>query len=152
MSRYTLRTACPADVARIQALDAAAYGAEAYGHTTLSQYLDLFPDLLFVAEIDGAVAGYALGAVATGGTRGMMLALIVAPEHRGLGLGEALARRLVDALAAQPIHEIFLTVHPANTTAQKLYARLGFAIAATRPDYYGPGTTALEMRRVLEDR
>lgn len=150
MRAFSIRPARPADATRIRALDVQAYGDNAYGHTTISQFLDLFPRLLLVAEVDGAVAGYALGAVSADGRRGLLAALIVAPEHRGLGLGEALARALVDALRAHAVGEVFLTVHPDNAAAQKLYAKMGFALAGPRPDYYGPGTTALEMRRAWD--
>lgn len=141
-----IRSARLEDLARIRALDTQAYGDEAYGHTTLSQYHDLFPDLLVVAGVDGQVGGYALGALAAGAEWGLLAALVVDPAYQGRGLGAALARHLLDALAAHAVREVRLTVHPDNVRAQQLYVRLGFAATGRRVGYYGPGTEALEMR------
>jgi putative acetyltransferase len=86
-------------------------------------------DLSFVAELDGELVGYVLF------TRSLLDAprrlvdvlvlspLGVVPEHQGRGIGSALARHALAALAERPEPLVFLEGSPSY------YSRLGFAPA-----------------------
>jgi ribosomal protein S18 acetylase RimI-like enzyme len=64
--------------------------------------------------------------------------LVIAPAHRGRGLGTRLIELLAQAgQAALGVSECSLFVSPANTAAMALYQRLGFA----RAEY--PGDSGL---------
>lgn len=98
-----------------------------------------------VADVDGAVAGYA-GLAATGHQADVQT-LAVARDRQGSGLG----RRLLDALLAEARRrgagEVLLDVRAENLVAQALYAGAGFERIAVRRGYYQPGgTDALVLR------
>lgn len=103
------------------------------------------PDaIVLVAHVDGDVIGY-LHATIEGvdyttlrGPAAMMHDLIVDPECRGRGVGEALIEAALQALAARGAPQAVLMTAARNTQAQRLCARVGF-----RP-------TMIEMTRELD--
>ncbi len=65
---------------------------------------------------------------------------VVHPRARGLGVGTAMIRRSIAAVAAAGETEIHLAVHPENR-ARKVYERLGFVDEEPKPAAT-PGTTS----------
>jgi [ribosomal protein S18]-alanine N-acetyltransferase len=62
--------------------------------------------------------------------------LAIRPEDRGRGLGAALLRHVLQAGARRGAERATLEVRRSNAPARRLYESLGFALAATRPNYY----------------
>ncbi|MCM3878855.1 MAG: ribosomal protein S18-alanine N-acetyltransferase [Vicinamibacterales bacterium] len=62
--------------------------------------------------------------------------LAVLRAHQGQGLGTALLRYVIEAGAARGAGRATLEVRRSNAPALRLYQRLGFEVAATRPNYY----------------
>lgn len=97
-----------------------------------AEELDLLPGAyappggrLLLATQDGT----ALGCVAlrdAGGGRAEMKRLYVRPQARGLGLGRALAERIVEEARAAGYAELVLDTLPTMGTAHRLYEQLGF--------------------------
>lgn len=101
-----------------------------------------------VATVDGRVAGYVIARRAA--DEGEILNLAVAPEHRGAGIGRALAERALSALAGRGVARVFLEVRESNTVARRLYARLGFHEIARRTRYYQrPAEDAVVLETAL---
>lgn len=70
--------------------------------------------------------------------------LAVRWEFRARGLGTALLDHVLQAGASRGAERATLEVRRSNTPARRLYERLGFEVAATRPNYYvGPPEDAL---------
>ncbi|MNP38455.1 Acetyltransferase YpeA [compost metagenome] len=109
--------------------------------------MDLWPELLLVAELDGRLLGYALGGLGQDSSQGWLLSLAVLPEARGFGLAERMMLRVEQALAGLRVERVRLTVDPVNP-AQRLYFRLGYVQLSEERDYFGPG----EDRLLLEKR
>ena len=65
--------------------------------------------------------------------------LAVAPQARGRGVGEALARFAIDRLAAQGAHAVVLSSLSTMHAAHRLYERLGFRRDAERDWSPTPG-------------
>ena len=104
---------------------------------------------MFAREGD-RLAGWAVGLLRRHGPRarsGRFYALAVHPDFRGRGLGERLARRVLDRLRRRGARTFSLEVRDPNPAAQGLYRRLGFRPAGELPDYYGPGLPGLRMRK-----
>jgi ribosomal protein S18 acetylase RimI-like enzyme len=81
--------------------------------------------LAFVADEDGAIAGFAL-ARRKEGTRGLLSDIYVRPEARRKGFATALAAAVADALAESGVTHLTLTVDPQNAAARAAYASWGF--------------------------
>ncbi len=62
--------------------------------------------------------------------------LAVLSQYQGQGLGTALLQHVLQAGAARGAERATLEVRRSNTPALRLYERLGFEVAATRPNYY----------------
>jgi ribosomal-protein-alanine N-acetyltransferase len=84
--------------------------------------------------VEGAVAGYGVLSVAAGEAH--VLNVCVGPDHRGLGLGRFLLRRLLDIARWNGAGRVFLEVRPTNPVAQSLYRSMGFEEIGRRPKYY----------------
>jgi ribosomal protein S18 acetylase RimI-like enzyme len=105
--------------------------AEGYGAFLLGE-LERPEVVVLAAEADGAVVGYAYGALegmdwlSLRGPAGVVYDLVVDPDHRGGGVG----RRLVDAVAAdltaKGAPRIVLFTAERNPGAQRLFERAGF--------------------------
>ena len=70
--------------------------------------------------------------------------LAVRGDFRGQGLGTALLEHVLRAGASRGAGRATLEVRRSNAPARRLYERLGFEVAATRPNYYvSPSEDAL---------
>jgi ribosomal-protein-alanine N-acetyltransferase len=104
---------------------------------------------LFVADGGGEVAGYAVSwAVIDQGELGN---IAVAPAWRRRGVGKLLLERVIEAMQARGVKELFLEVRVSNQVAQRLYRAHGFHEVGVRRDYYSiPVEDALVMRLALD--
>jgi ribosomal-protein-alanine N-acetyltransferase len=90
----------------------------------------------WVLELEGAVVGHAVLAIAAGEAH--LLNLTVEAGRQGQGLGRFLLRQIVERARARAVEVLFLEVRPSNLAALHLYRSEGFAHVGTRPRYY-PG-------------
>lgn len=109
---------------------------------------------LFVAEIDGEVVGFAVGAVGSGphsgGREGEIESVAVAERARRAGTGRRLCEAILAWCGAQGATEVALEVRAGSADAIALYAGLGFVRVGTRPRYYQqPEEDAVLMRMKL---
>ena len=75
----------------------------------------------------------------------------VHPDHRGLGLGEAMMRYAIAKVRAAGASFVTLEVRQSNTAAVTLYKKLGFEILGARKNYYTkPDEDAHVMGLVLD--
>lgn len=79
------------------------------------------PDLFLVAESGGKIIGCVIGGF--DGRRGMMYHLAVAPDHRRLGVGDALMNELEARLRAKGCIKYYLLVKKENDQAIQFYER-----------------------------
>ena len=143
-----LRVARHADMHAIGRLDADVFGEEVYPAFFFRQAMDLWPELLIVAELEGRLLGYALGGVGQDRSQGWLLSLAVLPEARGFGLAERMMLQVEQGLRMLQTARVRLTVDPANP-AQRLYFRLGYELLAEEPGYFGPGEDRLLLEKSL---
>jgi [ribosomal protein S18]-alanine N-acetyltransferase len=91
----------------------------------------------WVAERDGALAGYCI--VMNGPGEAHLLNLSVALPWQRRGIGSELAHLCIRLAREHGAEKIFLEVRPSNIAARRLYERMGFSAVATRRDYYPAG-------------
>lgn len=87
-----------------------------------------------VYEQDGAIVGFALATVHPAGME--LVSLAVTASARRQGIGQQLLEVVITAARSARIKQILLHVAVANTTAQKLYQRLGFTTIGQRDNFY----------------
>ena len=124
-----------------------AYGKEAWTMAQLKEEFAGKDRMYVVGEFGGELIAYA-GVVNLAGTADV-LTLTVADEHRRKGIGRELLRRLIDWSRTQKCEAIMLEVRVGNINAIPLYESFGFIEISRRKDYYGPGKTAIVMRKEL---
>jgi ribosomal-protein-alanine N-acetyltransferase len=74
--------------------------------------------------------------------------LAVRDDFRGRGVGTALLEHVIGDGASRGAERATLEVRRSNAPARRLYERLGFEVAATRPNYYvSPAEDALILWR-----
>lgn len=108
------------------------------------------PLSLWLVAMEGErLAGY-VGSQSVEGETDMMN-VAVHPDFRRRGVGEALVRALVTALAEKGIHSLTLEVRVSNEGALGLYRRLGFEQVGLRKNYYRhPKEDAYILRKEWE--
>jgi ribosomal protein S18 acetylase RimI-like enzyme len=91
------------------------------------------PDaLVLVAEVEGAVIGYAYAALegsdfmALRGPAGILYDLLVDPANREQGTGRRLLAAALEALTARGAPRILISAAEGNEAAQRLFAAAGF--------------------------
>jgi ribosomal-protein-alanine N-acetyltransferase len=101
-----------------------------------------------IAEIDGAVAGYAFGWCV--GEEAELGNLAVAAAWQRRSVASALLEWFLAACARRGVREVFLDVRASNETAKRLYHRHGFHQFGRRRNYYSrPREDALIYRAVI---
>jgi ribosomal protein S18 acetylase RimI-like enzyme len=87
---------------------------------------------VFVADDNGGVIGYAYAAIegydymALRGPAGVLHDIIVAPEHRGRGVGRLLLDATLEFFRSRGVQRVVLSTAERNEAAQRLFARMGF--------------------------
>lgn len=108
------------------------------GREALARMIVSEATTLFVARVDGKIEGaLALGIyrIPTG-VRAWIEDVVVSPEARGRGVGQALVERaLMQALEAGAA-SVELTSRPEREAANRLYQRLGFEARRTNVYHY----------------
>jgi len=113
----------------------------------------LFADTFLVAECDGQVVGYTIGAlVQHRPATGWVIRLAVAERYRRRGFGESLVAAVIGSLRERGAAEIYLSVAPSNHAARALYERHGFRETDFCPAYFGDGGDRHILRRDLAGR
>ena len=75
--------------------------------------------------------------------------LTVVADHRRKGIGRELLKRLIDWARVKKAPAIMLEMRLGNDAARPLYESFGFIEISRRENYYGPGLTAVVMRKEL---
>jgi [ribosomal protein S18]-alanine N-acetyltransferase len=135
------------DLARVVAIEAASFRADAYSKEL---FLELFADcarLFFVARCSGRIAGYIV--TCAGGERAEVVSIAVDPRYRGIGAGKALMRHTLARLKRAGVKRVLLMVRAANTAGLAFYRWFGFRRVGRVARYYGRGGDGVRMRRDL---
>ncbi len=77
--------------------------------------------------------------------------IAVLPDYQGLGYGKLMVKKIIDDARDKQASAITLEVRESNHRAQKLYEKLGFFCAGTRPHYYMDKENALIYWLNLEE-
>lgn len=100
------------------------------------------------AEVDGELVGYA--GIFFAADVADIHTITVVENHRRKGIGRELLKRMIDWARVKKADAILLEMRLGNDQARPLYEDYGFAEISKRENYYGPGLTAVVMRKELK--
>jgi ribosomal-protein-alanine N-acetyltransferase len=137
-----IRTATPADLPAVRALQAGAFGGEAWSDAQVDEELGR-PGGIFLVDVrDGELVGFTVGWVVFEDLH--LLQVATSPRLRRQGVGRGLVHALMER--ARGARQGLLEVHAANASAIALYESLGWIPVARRAAYYKDGGDALVYR------
>jgi ribosomal-protein-alanine N-acetyltransferase len=143
----TIRPVTSDDVAGVNVLERALFGVDAWSESSVREELTGAHRRAVVAEVDGAIVGYAVTRSADDIVDLQRIAVAVSYRRAGL------ARRLLDAVRAagrsDGAHRMLLEVSADNADALAFYAAEGFSQIDRRLRYYRDGSDALVLRAPL---
>jgi L-amino acid N-acyltransferase YncA len=160
-----IRTVRPDDVDAILAIynDAIASGTALWLDETVdrenrqrwlgAQDVSGFP--VFIAEVDGVIAGYAsygLWRGYSGFRHTVDDSIYLVSEFHGRGIGSALMTALIEHARAAGFHVMIADIESGNTASIRLHARFGFEVAGVVAEVgtkFGRWLDLTVMRRAL---
>ena len=149
MKSLEIRTMRSADLPQVMLIELSTFTMP-WSESTFRGLLRRRDSDLFVADIKGEIAGYAVfWAVMDQGELGNVA---VDESHRGKGIGSKLIQAVLSRASDRGVREIFLEVRKSNTKAQDLYKTFGFAEVGRRKNYYlEPLEDALVMKKIIDE-
>ncbi|MBQ2952707.1 MAG: ribosomal protein S18-alanine N-acetyltransferase [Clostridia bacterium] len=133
MSEIIIRRMTLADVDGVAAVEAATFPTPWSRDAFASEMKNVAARYL-VAELDGAVIGYAGAWIIIDESHITNIAVL--QEHRGRGIGRLLTQGLMQYLSNLGAAYATLEVRRSNEVAQNLYKSLGFIKLGVRKRYY----------------
>jgi len=100
------------------------------------------------AELDGELVAYA--GIFFAADVADIHTITVTDKHRRKGIGRELLKRMIDWARVKKADAIMLEMRLGNDQARPLYEQYGFVEISKRENYYGPGLTAVVMRKELK--
>ena len=138
------------DLVVASAIEKEVYGKTAWSSAQFKEEFAKAPkDAYYLAaEADGELIAYAgifyVADVADVHT------ITVVEKYRRKGVGRELLKRLIDWARVKKAEAIMLEMRLGNDSARPLYEQYGFVEVSKRENYYGPGLTAVVMRKELK--
>lgn len=150
-SNIEIRKVVKEDLIHIFQIEEEAFAPMNYPLFVLRQFLDILPDLFFVAVDElNQIKGYCFGGIDHESRIGWILALAVTKPNQRMKIGQLVTIELLTAFKNMKITTIHLTTTPDNTAAIKLYEKLGFEKVKEVMDYYFDGSPRIIMKIEIE--
>lgn len=151
MSDFVIRSASPADAARLAALHGRCFSDEPWNAAAFAELLAVPGARGFLEEDAAGVRGLILLRQAADEVEVVTLAVDAGWRRRGLA--GRLLRHGLAAAQAMGARRAFLEVAEDNAAARRLYEAAGFALCGRRPGYYrrkeGPPRDAVVLAAAL---
>jgi ribosomal-protein-alanine N-acetyltransferase len=146
-----IRPAREGDVESMYALEQMCFDMEAFSAGQLQYLINTKTAYSFVAECDGAFAGFIIGLTNRNrfGKYGRIYTLDVDDRFRRRGIATILLKTLMERLRQAGCANCFLEVKVDNDKAITLYEKMGFERSRIVPNYYSEGVHALKMKKTL---
>ncbi|MBJ7507365.1 MAG: ribosomal protein S18-alanine N-acetyltransferase, partial [Candidatus Nanopelagicus sp.] len=137
------------DLVSAIAIEKAVYGKTAWSADQFKSEFAKAPKSAqyLAAEIEGQLIAYA-GIFYVADVADIHTITVVADQRRK-GIGRELLKRLIDWARVKKAQAIMLEMRLGNDAARPLYESFGFIEISKRENYYGPGLTAVVMRKEL---
>ncbi len=149
VTEVRIRQGHRADVDAMLALEAV-FPSDRMSRRSVRRFLTVSTARVLVAVNGaGAMLGNLIGLRRAGSRARRNYSVVVAPEARGLGIGQRLVEALQALALAEGCDRVTLEVRADNAAARALYAKLGYREAALLPGYYEDGSDGLRLVRAV---
>jgi predicted GNAT superfamily acetyltransferase len=150
LSDVEIRHAEPADHARVIAVLDEWWGGRRMRDMLPKLFFVHFRDTSFVAERDGALAGFLVGFLSQAEPDEAYVHFVgVSPGERGSGLGRTLYERFFAVARDAGRTRVTCVTSPLNEGSVAFHRSLGFEPSQPKPGYDGPGEDRVVLSRVL---
>jgi [ribosomal protein S18]-alanine N-acetyltransferase len=149
MASFTLRKADRTDVPALVSLEADVFASERLSPRNFRRLIAAPSAACRVAVADDTLAGYHVLLFRRGSTVARLYSIAVSPGFRGQGLAGILMRDAQEVARQRGSNRLRLEVRADNTSAIRLYERLGYRPFHRVAGYYADGTHALRYERGL---
>src|ERR1051325_6272561 len=119
MRRIEIRRFRAADLERIERIERASFGKDAYDRNLFAELFDKCSDLFLVGLRRGVVCGYMVTCVK--GERAEVVSIAVDPAMRGRGAASALMESTLRRLRRRRVARLVLMVKVTNEAARAFY-------------------------------
>lgn len=136
------------DIHQICKIEEASFKSDAYPPFYIRFLATFHRETFLVAEVGGRIAGYAVASIERW-KLGRLVSIAVSPDCRRRGIGTSLLLELIRRLSKLGARKICLEVKKSNSTAQRMYEKLGFKADGTISAYYEDGEDAIVMVKEL---
>jgi ribosomal-protein-alanine acetyltransferase len=138
------------DLVPASAIEKQVYGKSAWSLAQFKEEFAKAPKMAhyLAAEYQGELIGYA--GIFCLSEEADIHTITVIEKHRRRGIGRELLKRLLDWARVKQASAVMLEMRLGNDAARPLYEQNGFVEFSKRENYYGPGLTAVVMRKELK--
>lgn len=143
--RIEVRKFRPADMDRIDRIEKASFGKDAYDRNLFAGFFNKCPDLFLTAKRRDAVCGYMITCLR--GDRAEVVSIAVDPAARGRGVASTLMDSTLRRLRRRKIGRLVLMVKVSNRAARAFYEKYGFEKVRLVKKYYEDGSDGVLMAR-----
>jgi ribosomal-protein-alanine N-acetyltransferase len=143
--RLELRRFRPSDQDRIDAIESAAFGNDAYERNLFAEFYHKCGDLFLVCLRRGILCGYIVTCIR--GERAELVSIAVAPNTRRHGIASALLESTLRRLRRRHMPRLILMVRETNAPARRFYEKYAFKKVRIVRRYYEDGSDGILMSR-----
>ena len=136
-----------ADLDRIQQIEDASFGKDAYERKLFAEFYHKCGDLFLVAERRSSICGYIVTCIR--GDRAEIVSIAVDPPSRSKGAASALMASTLRRLRRRDVPRLVLMVKVTNAPARAFYETYGFRKVRIVRRYYADGSDGLLMARAV---
>lgn len=138
-----IRKAQTSDVSKLYALEKELFSIDNYALSRASFAYHVRNNLLYIAEVDGKIIGYALALIKR--KKAKLYSIGVSKAHRGEKIAEKLWEVIYEDLISRGFSCFLLEVRIYNEVAISLYKKIGFDVVKLLKGFYRDGCDAYLM-------
>jgi ribosomal-protein-alanine N-acetyltransferase len=146
-ARYSVRRLRLRDLDRIQEIEHASFGRDAYPRNLFAEFFHKCGDLFLVVERADTLWGYIVTCIRGDGAE--LVSIAVHPDARRGGAASKLLASTLRRLRLRGIRRVRLMVRVNNRRARAFYEKFGFEKIRIVPGYYSDTADGLLMSKQL---
>ncbi|MGI2170597.1 peptidase C39 family protein [Shewanella sp. MF05960] len=145
-----LRQANLSDLPQLNTIENNAFSGDKISPRQMKRFINSPLDSLFVAEIDGTLAAYALVLFNRGTRLARLYSIAVTAEFRGRNIAFELVSRCEQIVVERGFITLRLEVRNDNIAAKNLYLKMGYKVLKTLVHYYDDLADGVRMHKRLD--